>query len=218
MPKIKPFEEYPQRYENWFKENKFAYESELLAVKELMPKNKKGVEIGVGSGKFAEPLGIKLGIEPSHKMREIAEKRGIKVIDGVAEKLPFANNQFAFALMVTTICFLDNIETAFREVYRILEPNGCLVIGFVDKNSFLGKSYLKHKIKNVFYKIATFYSVDEVISYLNKAGFKNFTFVQTIFNNLEEIKNIELIEKGYDKGSFVVIKATKKGVLNDQRT
>jgi len=64
MPKLKPFEEYTKRYEDWFKKNKFAYESELLAVKELIPANGEGIEIGVGSGKFAEPLGIKLGVEP----------------------------------------------------------------------------------------------------------------------------------------------------------
>ena len=99
MPKIEPFEKYTQKYEDWFERNKFAYESELLAIKELMPKNGKGIEIGVGSGKFAEPLGIRLGIEPSPKMRGIAEKREIEVIDASAEELPFNDNKFTFALI-----------------------------------------------------------------------------------------------------------------------
>jgi len=211
MPKIEPFEEYPKRYENWFEKNKFTYESELLAVKALIPENGEGIEIGVGSGRFAGPLGIKLGVEPSLKMRKITEKKGIKVIDGVAEKLPFDDSQFAFALMVTTICFLDNIEAALKEAYRVLKPKGYLIIGFVDKHSTLGKLYLKHKTKNVFYKSANFYSVDEVVSYLKKTDFKDFTFVQTIFHNLTEIKEIEPIREGYGQGSFVVIGATKKG-------
>jgi ubiquinone/menaquinone biosynthesis C-methylase UbiE len=214
MPKIKPFEEYPRRYEDWFRKNKFAYQSELLAVKALIPGNGEGIEIGVGSGRFAEPLGIKLGIEPSPKMRKIAEKKGIKVIDGVAEKLPFDDKQFKFILMVTTICFLDNIENALKEAYRVLKPRGYLIIGFVDKNSTLGKVYLKHKIGNVFYKLANFYSVDEVVSCLRKAGFGNFTFVQTISHNLTNIKEIEPTKEGYGQGSFVVIRATKKGVVN----
>jgi ubiquinone/menaquinone biosynthesis C-methylase UbiE len=211
MPKIEPFEEYPKRYEDWFRKNKFAYESELLAMKELIPANGEGIEIGVGSGKFAGPLGIKLGVEPSQKMRKIAEKKGIKVMDGVAEKLPFDDRQFAFALMVTTICFLDDLETAFKEAYRVLKPDGCFIIGFVDKLSPLGRLYQQHKTKNVFYKIANFYSVDEVVSYLRKAGFENFAFVQTIFHNLAEIKEIEPTKEGYEQGSFVVIRATKKG-------
>jgi len=210
MPKIEPFEEYPKKYENWFEKNKFAYESELLAVKELMPANGEGIEIGVGSGKFAEPLGIKLGVEPSPKMRKIAEKRGIKVIDGTAEKLPFDDSQFVFALMVTTICFLDDLETAFKEACRVLKPDGCFIIGFVDKLSPLGRLYQQHKMKNVFYKIANFYSVDEVVCHLKKAGFENFAFVQTIFHNLTDIKEIEPVKEGYEQGSFVVIRATKK--------
>ncbi len=32
--------------------------------------------------------------------------------DGVAEKLPFEDHFFDFALMVTTICFLDNVKQA----------------------------------------------------------------------------------------------------------
>ncbi len=214
MPKIKPFEEYPQRYEDWFENNKFAYESELLAVKKLMPKKGEGIEIGVGSGKFAEPLAIKLGVEPSSKMREIAKQRGIKIIDAVAEKLPFENEKFDFALMVTTICFLDDIETAFKEARRVLKPNGSLIIGFVDKNSALGKSYLKHKTKSVFYKVANFYSVDEVVSYLRETGFEDFSFVQTIFHKLADIKDIEPVKEGYGKGSFVVIRAIKGGFIN----
>jgi len=81
------------------------------------------------------PLGIKLGIEASSQMRKIANKRGVEVIDGVAEELPFIDEQFDFALMVTTICFLDDIETAFKEAYRILKPDGKFIIGFIDSTA-----------------------------------------------------------------------------------
>ncbi|RLG18640.1 SAM-dependent methyltransferase [Candidatus Micrarchaeota archaeon] len=209
MARIEPFEKYPSRYEDWFNRNKFVYETELQAIRKLLPKNGKGIEIGVGSGRFAAPLGVKLGVEPSRKMREFAQKRGIEVVDGVAEKLPFEGNIFDFVLMVTTICFVDDIDASFREAYRVLLPGGSLIIGFIDKNSNLGKIYQEHKAKSVFYKIATFYSITEVVSYLKKAGFKDFEFVQTIFHNLTEIKSIEPVKKGYGEGSFVVVKAIK---------
>lgn len=209
MARIEPFEKHPLQYEQWFDRHKFAYESELQAIKKLLPQRGNGLEIGVGSGRFAAPLGIKLGLEPSRKMMEIAQGRGIEVIGGVGESLPFRNSQFDFATMVTTICFLDNVEVAFNEAYRILKPGGCLIIGFIDKDSSIGQLYQQHKDENVFYRIATFYSVDEVVSHLKMAGFKSFNFTQTIFHDLAEIKGIEPVRDGYGEGSFVVVKAVK---------
>lgn len=174
-----------------------------------MPEKGEDVEIGVGSGKFAASLGIKIGVEPARKMRKIVQNRGIEVIDGIVEALPFDDFQFDFALMVTTICFLDDVEIPLKEAYRVIKDNGSLIIGFIDKNSPLGKLYLKYKRKNVFYEIATFYSVDEVVDYLKKAGFSNVCFTQTIFHNLKEIRDIEPIKKSYGDGSFVVIRAIK---------
>ncbi len=40
----------------------------------------------------------------------IARKRGIKVVEGMTEDLPFEDESFNFVLMVTTICFLDIVE------------------------------------------------------------------------------------------------------------
>jgi len=209
MARIEPFEKYSKKYEDWFEKNKFVYESEIQAIKELFPKVKKSIEIGVGSGKFAIPLGIKTGVDPSPRMRKIAEQKGIKVINAVAEELPFENFQFEVVLMVTTICFVDNLNLAFREAYRILKLGGYLIIGFVDKDSSLGKLYQQYKEKSLFYNIATFYSVKEVVYNLSKVGFKEFDFRQTIFHGLNKIKDVESVKKDYGEGSFVVIRARK---------
>lgn len=207
--KIQPFEEYADQYEDWFEKNYWVYQSELQAVRGLLPKQGNGIEIGVGSGRFAGSLGIHLGVEPSSRMRSLAKARGIEVVDGTGENLPFKDSQFDFALMVTTICFLDDIKKAFKESHRILKPNGHFIVGFIDKNSPVGKTYEKHKNENEFYKIATFYSVDEIVSYLKNAGFSNFIFNQTVFKDLDEIKDIEPIQSGYGEGSFVAINARK---------
>jgi len=209
MARIEPFEKYTEKYERWFDKNEYVYKSEVKAVREILPDFKNGIEIGVGSGRFSKPLGIKHGLEPSGKMRNIAESRRIKTFDGIAEDLPFKNNIYDIVLMVTTLCFIDDVGKAFREIYRVLKPGGFFVNGFVDKESKVGKIYQKHKNKSVFYRAATFFSVKEVLLYLKKAGFKNFIFAQTIFNTLDKIKKEEPVRYGYGEGSFVVIRAQK---------
>jgi len=207
MPRIKSFEKYSKEYDEWFIRNETIYLAELKAIKSLIPIEKTGVEIGVGTGRFASPLGIKVGIEPSKKMAEIARKRGIQVYEAVAEELPFDSETFDFALMVTTICFVDNPVNSFKEASRILKPDGFIVIGFVDKNSELGISYQLKKDRSKFYRDAVFYSAEEVIEYLKKTQLEVATIKQTIFPNSS--KRIDLVKDGYGEGSFVVIKANK---------
>ncbi|MDI3475697.1 MAG: hypothetical protein PWQ79_916 [Thermococcaceae archaeon] len=209
MTKIEPFEKHHDRYESWFERNRYAYLSELEAVKRLLPKEGKGAEIGVGTGRFAAPMGIKLGVEPSKAMAEIARKRGIEVIEGTAESLPFEDNSMDYLLMVTTICFVDDPEKALKEAYRVLKPGGALIIGFVDRNSPIGKFYEEHKDESVFYKEARFFSTEELLELLKKVGFREFEIVQTLFHRLDEIKSVEPVKPGHGEGSFVVIKAVK---------
>ena len=215
MPRISPFEKYAEQYEEWFVKNRWVYEAELRAVKAMLPVGGHGVEIGVGSGRFAEPLGIKIGVEPSKRMREIAKKRGIQALDGVAEELPFDNSEFDFVLMVTTVCFVDDISKAFLEAHRVISHGGILIIGFVDRNSMVGQTYLDHQNENVFYKDATFFSVDEIVEIMDQLGFIDLTFNQTIFKGLSETTREEPVKTGYGEGSFVVIRGRKEEAENE---
>jgi SAM-dependent methyltransferase len=210
MPRIKPFEEHFEEYEKWFQEHNIVYESELQAVREMLPVCGKGLEIGVGSGRFAAPLGIRTGVEPSPRMGELARQKGISVIEGIAEDLPFTDSEFDYALMVTTICFVDDLDLSFREASRIIKDDGVLVIGFIDRQSPVGQVYEKFREKSNFYRMATFYSVEEVLESLKRAGFRNFSFNQTIFRGLNEITDPEPIRAGYGEGSFVAIRAEKQ--------
>jgi len=206
MPKIKPFENFTERYEEWFERHIHVYESELNALRQLLPLG-RGIEIGVGSGRFAAPLGIKFGVEPSIKMAKITRARGIEVVGGIAEALPIKDSSFDFALMVTTVCFLDDIQRAFDEVKRILKPGGYFLVGFVDRESRIGREYESHKEESVFYSVARFYSTRELLDYLNKADFIEIEIVQTLFRDLKDIKTQEPVKSGFGEGSFVVIRA-----------
>ena len=217
MPKISPFEQHAEQYEEWFGKNRWVWEAELRAVKAMIPTRGRGVEIGVGTGRFAGPLGIKIGVEPSRRMRKIAQKRGIQALGGVAEGLPFVDSQFDFLLMVTTVCFVDDISQTLLEAYRVLCHGGFLIIGFVDRSSRVGQIYLDRQIENVFYKDATFFSVDELVEFINQTGFVDLTFNQTIFRTLSETTKDEPVKPGYGEGSFVVIRGRKEDVAQPEK-
>lgn len=199
------FNENTLEYDQWFDEHSTVYQSEIDAIQKAIPKNKMGIEIGIGTGRFAEPLSIKYGVEPSENMARVAEQRGITVYRAYAEKLPVGNATFDFALLVTTVCFLSDIPKAFSEIYRILKPQGEIIIAIIDKNSELGRKYEMNKSTNKFYKEAHFHSTEELTELLKQSGFQNFQYWQTLTGNSEMENPI----KGYGKGSFVVIKANK---------
>lgn len=206
MPKIDAFEHYSDAYDDWFEKNQDAYEAEFKAFRQLLPGgDARGMEIGIGSGKFAVPLGIKIGVEPSEQMAAKAEKLSLEVYSGVAEKLPFPAGQFDFVLMVTTICFVDDVVRSFQEAWRVLVSGGCILVGFVDMESELGQKYLQNRHKSKFYREATFFSTQEVLDHLKTAGFGATEVVQTLVPGDTE----KIVLDGFGEGAFVVIKATK---------
>ncbi|MDD3051252.1 MAG: class I SAM-dependent methyltransferase [Candidatus Cloacimonetes bacterium] len=209
MSKKDVFEKYYKEYDEWFTVNKHLYLAELNIIKKVIPPQKNGMEIGIGTGMFAEPLGIKIGVEPATKMAEISRRKGIEVHNGTAENLPFDNGIFDFALMVTTICFVDDVFQSLSEAYRVLKDKGQIIIGFVDKESKIGKQYQAEKEKSKFYKNATFFSTEEILDFLEQSSFNNFEIMQTLIEE-EGIMNTSKILNGYGLGSFVVIKASKK--------
>lgn len=77
-----------ERYDSWFEKNPNLFASEVEAIRQLVPPFDRGIEIGVGTGLFANRLMIQDGLEPSAAMAERAAARGINVISGRAENIP----------------------------------------------------------------------------------------------------------------------------------
>ena len=201
------FDRYYKKYDDWYNRNVFAYLSELKAVKKVLPKKGKGLEIGVGTGRFAAPLEIAVGIDPAKKMIRIARERGVDAKAGSGEKLPFKNASFDYVAIIITLCFVGSAQEVLKEAKRVLKKKGKIIIGIVDRDSFLGRFYQKKK--SVFYKQANFFSVREVAALLQELGFKRPTYYQTIFKLPDKIDSIEKPKKGFGRGGFVVICAKK---------
>jgi ubiquinone/menaquinone biosynthesis C-methylase UbiE len=204
----KIFDRHWEKYENWFEEHKSTYCLEVKAIKKAKSEG-FGLEVGVGSGRFASLLDVKIGIDPSKNMLNLAKKRGIQVIQGAGEYLPFKDNTFDFALIVVTLCFVEEPEYVLNETCRVLKRGGRLIVGEINRDSQLGRLYEAKRKKSVFYKAATFYSSNEIIGMFDKVGIRYLESYQTLLQPpiVPEIE--EEPEKGLDKGGFVVIVGVK---------
>lgn len=201
------FDRYYKEYDSWYDRNRFAYLSELEALKKVVPEFEKGLEIGVGTGRFAQAMGITLGIDPSAEMLKIAAERGVITRCGVGEDLPFWEESFDFVAIIISLCFVNNPLKVLQESRRVLKKNGRIILGIVDKDSFLGKFYQKKK--SIFYKTANFFNIKDISELFKGVGFNKSTYHQTLFNYPDKLNIIEKPQKGFGKGGFVVIAAKK---------
>lgn len=189
------FEGKAEKYDEWYDKNKETFEKEVKCIENLI-EGRDIAEIGVGTGRFAEKLGVEVGVDASLDMLKAARRRKIEVVRGDAHNLPFKNSTFDCLLFIVTLCFLDDPEKALKEAYRILRLNGCLIAAIVPANSELGKKYIEMKKHgHEFYSKAKFYTVAEIKEMLEKVGFK-----------VIKLKSIKIISKS----DFVCIKAVKK--------
>jgi SAM-dependent methyltransferase len=207
MPKTTPFETHTDRYEEWFERYEDAYQSELNALGRLVPPDSVGVEIGVGTGRFAEPLGVGFGLDPALGMLQLASERDLSVVRGVAESLPFREDRFDTVVIVTTICFVDDIDRTLQEAHRILRQGGQCVIGYVDPESPIGQRYAEQHDENPFYEDATFVPTPKLLDHLNNAGFSEFESVQTIFEMPGRLSSPAPVRTGQGEGLFVALSA-----------
>ncbi|MEK6713899.1 MAG: methyltransferase domain-containing protein [Nitrospirota bacterium] len=205
LSSIAVFDRFAREYDQWFIENSFAYMSEVEAIRRYIPDSGLGVEVGSGTGRFSIPFGIKTGIEPSEEMARLAQSRGLFIIRALAEELPFADDTIDYVLMVTVICFLTDLPTAMKEIRRVLKPGGRLIIGFIDRESHLGKRYESMKDSNRFYKGARFYSVPHIMDILTSSGFHDFQVCQTLFTNPKDMVRCDSVREGHGEGGFVVL-------------
>jgi SAM-dependent methyltransferase len=209
-----PFDNLADEYDAWFdKDGSLIFFIEVQAFKAVLPTlPRPWLEIGIGSGRFAQALGIETGVDPSINLVKIARQRGINAFEGRGEQDIFDKGTFGTVFLIVTMCFLDSPLVVLKKASRILAPGGKIVLGLVLKESPWGRFYQQKKDEgHRFYKYATFYSRDEVVELLTKAGFATERTFSTLFQTPGDVQNMEIPREGYfpDAG-FTIITAGKK--------
>ncbi|MFA0756436.1 MAG: hypothetical protein YPKNTGVA_001957 [Candidatus Fervidibacter sp.] len=170
------FEALADRYDAWYDGpvGRIAFPLEVECLRPLL----KGapfpwLEVGVGTGRFAYALGIHVGIDPAERPLRLARQRGITVVQGVGETLPFRDASFGAVLFVVTLCFVQEPLAVLREAHRVLRDDGVLVVGMVFADSPWGEFYRqKGATGHPFYKAGRFLTRTQTASFLAQAGFR----------------------------------------------
>jgi ubiquinone/menaquinone biosynthesis C-methylase UbiE len=99
------------------------------------------LDIGCGLGKglsFCHEKGMRVtGIDPSPYMLDIAKKNlgdHIELHRGKAENLPFDDNSFNYASLITSLEFVDDPQKALEEACRVAKDK--IFIGIINRYTF----------------------------------------------------------------------------------
>jgi len=209
-----PFDILASVYDAWFEEEgKLIFAIEVKAFQKvlaLLPK--PWLEVGVGSGRFAQALGIETGIDPSVKLLEMAKRRRITGFLARGEEKFFDEKTFGTVFLIVTLCFVDSPLAVLREAHRILKTGGKIALGLVLTESPWGQFYLVKKEQgHRFYKHATLYSYQEVERLLTDSGFIIEKVVSTLFQKPSEVKEMENPREGFSvDAGFTVVMAGKR--------
>ncbi len=143
------------------------YLTEQLIYYLYPQENEHYLDIGCGTGNYTIELqkkGIKcIGIDPSTKMLNIAKSKNQKVDwrIGTAENTGLSNNCVDGIIASLTIHHWTDLSNAFSELFRVLKPNGRIVI-FTSTPKQMRGYWLNHYFPNMLTK-----SIDQMPSLKN---------------------------------------------------
>ncbi len=174
---------------------------------DLQPDDKY-LEIGFGSGVFIKKYASHVlriaGLDYSEDMVELASSINKNLIksgkaefrQGNVSDIPWDDNEFSVVVGIETFFFWPEPETSLKEIFRVLAPEGRLVLEMA-YNKDDGRDHTK-QIKN--YNL-TLYSGEEMETLLKKSGFSDISITY--------YKSMWIPFRGYVVPRGMVVKAKK---------
>ncbi len=206
------FHERAAEYDHWY-DDSLLFQVELAALKEVKttltaPK----LEIGVGSGRFAQELNVSFGLDPAFNSLLIAKDRGIEVCRSVGEDLPLQDNSISTIYILFALCFMADPSAVLAECYRVLKRDGHLMIGLISGPSPWGKDLQAKKENNhPFYRHARFYEPAALLDLCHEAGYVTVETRSSLLQEPEKVEQFESSNDGLvDGAGFVVILVRKR--------
>jgi len=167
-----------QRYEDWLQRepgrSAFAIEQDLLYRMWHPLSPQRLLEVGCGCGHFLHELSQQghqvTGLDPSPAMLRFARRRlprRVRLHEGYAEDLPYADNEFDTVALVTTLEFTQDPSTALEEACRVARSH--VLLGVLNKYSLISfQRRLATLWKPSIYRHARFFSLLQLHGFLGR--------------------------------------------------
>ncbi len=210
------FNAHADEYDAWFDSKLGAtiFTMEVECLQSLLKSyHRPYLEVGVGSGRFAQALGVEYGVDPALALLKKANARSIKVKRASGEKLPFPDGIFGGVLIALALCFVNNPLSVLREASRVLMHKGGLVLGLILRDSPWAESYAAEAREgHPIWSKARFLSKDEVDKLLQQCCFDVIEYRSILFQPPgQNFYHLERPLLAYQKSSgFTAISARKR--------
>lgn len=147
MPENELFDEWPERYDQWFTtpigKLVFQFESELVADMLQPGRGELILDAGCGTGVFTIDFlaaGARIiGLDISVPMLKFAVKKSggypFSAVRGDIRRLPFKDNSFDKAVSVTALEFVSDAKRGVAELFRVVRPGGRVVVATLNSLS-----------------------------------------------------------------------------------
>ncbi|HEY9093068.1 class I SAM-dependent methyltransferase [Parasphingorhabdus sp.] len=150
------------------------------------------LDVGCGDGVLTTRLaqdGLEVtGLDTSTTMIDAARRRvkaaGVQaeLIRGNVAELPFPGEQFDCVVSVATLCFVDDPDHAIREVVRVLNPGGQLILGELGRrNLWAAQRRIKGWFGSNLWRAAHFRSRADLLALADRAGLKDAAVTGAVF-------------------------------------
>ena len=141
------FDEWPQRYEEWFTtpigKLVAGVEGELIRSLLAPVPGERMLDAGCGTGVFtiyflaagAEVVGLDISRPMLAVAREKAAGCVFSPVQADMQHLPFAGNSFDKTVSITALEFIQDAGCAVDELFRVTKPGGCVVVATLNSLS-----------------------------------------------------------------------------------